>query len=283
MAGRWTTWRAKCRLLAPILRPPPGLFFADALAFPELAAADAGGPPLAPYDGLAAVWDGYADRAAFDYPPFLAAVAAARGRPLRAVLDLACGTGGLTARLADAGIAVVGVDASEAMLARARRRAAGRPGVELVAADFRRLPPGPPADAAVCASNSLNYLDDAAELAAVFRGVAGRLAPGGVFLFDVFTSAGMRWLAGRYMHVVVDADRRFAVRFGYDPAARRETSVVLLPGGAETHRRVPVDPADVAAAAAEAGLTVDDAFALPGVPARWYAGRACFFVLGKPS
>jgi trans-aconitate methyltransferase len=41
-------------------------------------------------------------------------------RPGERIVDLGCGTGGLTARIAAAGAEVVGIDASEAMIARAR-------------------------------------------------------------------------------------------------------------------------------------------------------------------
>ncbi len=58
--------------------------------------------------------------------------------------------------------------------------------------------------------------------------------------------------------------------------------MAVLPSGVETHRRVPVGPADVTAAAAAAGLAVDDHFSLPGVPGRWHTGLVAFFVLSKP-
>lgn len=41
-------------------------------------------------------------------------------RPGERIVDLGCGTGGLTAQIAAAGVEVVGIDASEAMIARAR-------------------------------------------------------------------------------------------------------------------------------------------------------------------
>src|SRR5918997_2372093 len=41
-------------------------------------------------------------------------------RPGERIIDLGCGTGALTAQIATAGAEVVGIDASEAMIARAR-------------------------------------------------------------------------------------------------------------------------------------------------------------------
>jgi SAM-dependent methyltransferase len=157
MLDRWRVWRAKCRLTAPMWRPPTGCFFARQLLFPELAAVEAaGGPALAPYAGLASVWHEYAGRCLPVYPPFLTTLTHVRRLPLRSALDLACGAGTLTERLADGVPDVVGADASRAMLAAARGRCGGRPGVRLAAADFRRLPPGRPFDAVVCALNTLN-------------------------------------------------------------------------------------------------------------------------------
>src|SRR5215208_8260177 len=41
-------------------------------------------------------------------------------RPGERILDLGCGTGHLTAQIAEAGAEVIGIDAAEAMIARAR-------------------------------------------------------------------------------------------------------------------------------------------------------------------
>jgi SAM-dependent methyltransferase len=72
--------------------------------------------------------------------PFWRTVARQAGGPL---LELGCGTGRLSVPLARAGVPVVGVDRSEPMLARARRRAA-RAGLasrlRLIRADIRLLP-----------------------------------------------------------------------------------------------------------------------------------------------
>lgn len=108
-------------------------------------------------------------------------------------LDIACGTGMLALLLAEEGWQVVGLDASPAMLDRARARvaAAGRAEqIELHEGDMRalahRLPPAR-YHLATCTYDSLNYLLREEELAACFAGVATVLAPGGLFVGDMNT------------------------------------------------------------------------------------------------
>jgi SAM-dependent methyltransferase len=100
-----------------------------------------------------------------------------------AVLDLACGEGHYTRRLADRGAArVVGVDLSEEMIALAREQEAARPlGIEYAVGDGRTL--GFAGEFhLVVAAYLLNYARDADELAAMARGIAGALRPGGRFV-----------------------------------------------------------------------------------------------------
>ena len=97
------------------------------------------------------------------------------------LLDVACGFGRHAVPLARAGFRVVGVDRSEALLEEARRRADGERRLELVRADYRKLPLADESfDAAVNLFTSLGYLGDEedvrvlAEIRRVLR-PAGRL------------------------------------------------------------------------------------------------------------
>lgn len=113
----------------------------------------------------------------------------------RRALDVACGTGTLALLLADEGWDVLGVDLSDAMLEQARQKAdaistVGR--AAFVQGDMRHLA-GHPAvapggfDLATCTYDSLNYLLTAEDLLSCFAGVAGALAPGGLFVGDMNT------------------------------------------------------------------------------------------------
>ncbi|MGW5421909.1 class I SAM-dependent methyltransferase [Streptomyces sp. NPDC003943] len=96
----------------------------------------------------------------------------------RTLLDLACGTGLVTERLARPGLAVYGADAAHAMLRTATGRLPGR----AVRADARRLPLPDGALDAVSAVWLLHLVPFAAEIVAEAARV---LRPGGVFVTTV--------------------------------------------------------------------------------------------------
>ena len=116
--------------------------------------------------------------------PFYTGLARQQGGP---VLELACGTGLLTIPLSSAGLPVVGLDRSRAMLDVAKRRAvaAGAP-VTLVQADMRDFALRRKFALIVVARNSLLHLLSTEDLVAALAAVRRHLAPDGIFAFDVF-------------------------------------------------------------------------------------------------
>ncbi|MCC7417028.1 MAG: methyltransferase domain-containing protein [Acidobacteria bacterium] len=111
---------------------------------------------------------------------------AAAGR----VLELGCGTGRVSLPLARAGIELVGIDRSSAMLARLRARAGARgrrgPSPDIVRGDIRRLPFAAAAFAAVIAPYGIlqSLLSDR-DLQAALESAARVLPRGGVFGVDL--------------------------------------------------------------------------------------------------
>jgi SAM-dependent methyltransferase len=196
-----------------------------------------------------------------------------------AVLDLACGTGTLSAKLANVAAEVVGLDASESMLAVARSRA-DCPGVDFILGDMREFDIARRFDFAVCASNAMNYVADGTELEQVLAAVARHLRPGGVFVFDAVTDHGMRLDAGHWIHMDL-GERKLAMRSDYDPAARREKTLVVLANGIEIHQRSPIDRADVVYAAFGAGLAVVEQFSATSPSGSSEPGWLGFHVLEK--
>ena len=104
------------------------------------------------------------------------------------ILDLCCGTGKLTSALMALGADVIGVDGSPEMLNVARATCAKKKqNPLLLCQDMRELDLYGTVDVAVCATNSLNYLESAEDLQKVFALVHNFLTPGGLFFFDVDT------------------------------------------------------------------------------------------------
>ena len=148
---------------------------------------------------------------------------AARGGP--PVLDLGCGSGLLTERIAAAGVPVLGIDGSRPMLARARRRCArhGRR-VRLVAGELAALRLAPVHGLAVACHDVMNHLPRPAVLRRMLAGVRRALAPGGGFVFDALTDWAFEtyWLdnthrlQGPHGDLWLDCD--------WDPVRRRGTA-----------------------------------------------------------
>lgn len=119
--------------------------------------------------------------------------------PVRAVLDLACGTGSLTCLLARRGYDMTGVDLSPDMLAVAAEKAAelklGEPPLFLCQG-MERLDLNDTVDACVCCLDSVNHVTRPAALRRAFERVHLFLSPGGIFIFDINTPKKLMALDG---------------------------------------------------------------------------------------
>ena len=112
------------------------------------------------YEALAASYDeltedvAYEKRADFVEKLFLRAK-----RPVKSLLDLACGTGTMSALFARRGYAVTGVDYSPEMLSQAQQKlAAFDPPPLLLCQSMPQLSLLEPVDAAICCLDSINRL-----------------------------------------------------------------------------------------------------------------------------
>jgi SAM-dependent methyltransferase len=101
------------------------------------------------------------------------------------LLDIGCGTGNSFLPLLRRGYEVTGSDLSPEMVDIARRKSGGK--ATVFTGDMRELGAIGEFDLVTCLDDALNYLSDENELRSVFRGVAGNLAAGGLFVFDVNT------------------------------------------------------------------------------------------------
>ncbi len=104
------------------------------------------------------------------------------------LLDLACGTGSMSEKMARLGYDVIGADFSCGMLSRAmeKRIESGLP-IQYICQDMRELELYGSADAVICALDSLNHLENFGDVKRTFAKVYENLEPGGVFIFDMNT------------------------------------------------------------------------------------------------
>ena len=118
----------------------------------------------------------------------------------RTCVDLACGTGSVTAILVEKGLQVTGVDLSEEMLTVASQKA---PGAWFICQPLQELKLPRAVDMAVCALDSLDYITDPKDCEEAIRRIYKALNPGGIFIFDVNTPEKLRAMDGQ---VFLDED-----------------------------------------------------------------------------
>lgn len=160
------------------------------------------------YAALAAFYDRLTDDVEYDRRAarLLTLFERHRTRPT-SLLDLACGTGSLTCRLADAGIDMIGVDGSADMLAVAMERAADR-GQELLflEQDMRELDLYGTVEGAVCILDGLCHLTNTADIKETLHRLSLFIEPGGLLIFDVNTPYKHREILGDNSFVLEQED-----------------------------------------------------------------------------
>lgn len=182
------------------------------------------------------------------------------------VLDLGCGTGTLTEKLADAGYDMIGVDNSQEMLeiAMEKRQQSGK-NILYLLQDMREFELYGTVGAVVSVCDSVNYILEEEDLLQVFSLVNNYLYPEGVFVFDFNT-------VYKYETVIGDttiAENREECSFIWDNFYHEEEQIneydltifVKEEGGlfrrfSETHYQRGYTPEQMKALVEEAGLRV---------------------------
>lgn len=214
-------------------------------------------PAVPPYSRLAEHYHSFSQSFCPHYEDLLRGLQCRFRFEIRDVLDVACGAGTLTTRLAKQFGSVFAFDISADMLAQARRACAQQSNAKFALADFRQFDFVERFDAATCACDSLNYIERPDELLAVLARVRRHLRPGGFFVFDVLDSAAMKVSAAYDLQQREERDR-FAMCTEYDDWSRKETTYVAFADMAEAHRRIPIEIDDVYDASKNTGFVVLD-------------------------
>jgi len=139
------------------------------------------------YDVWAEWYDVFYSTAVVEDVEFYVELAQDSGGP---VLEIGCGTGRISLRIAAAGIDVVGVDFSTAMLAKARQRAATTKvsggSFEFVHGDMRTLALDRQFPLVIIPARTLYLALTPDEQLETLRRAAAHLAPGGALAFNLF-------------------------------------------------------------------------------------------------
>ncbi|MEJ2668417.1 MAG: class I SAM-dependent methyltransferase [Deinococcales bacterium] len=238
-----------------------------------------------PFTALAEVYDAImADVEYVDWAAFILRLASERGWRGGRLLDLGCGTGNGTAPMVARGLEVVGFDASEAMLAVARRKL---PEVRFQCGDFRELRVPGRFTLAYSVFDALNNLLEPEGFAATARRVHRQLRPGGLFIFDMNTTVGLRdlWEGGCVEGWAQEVYYRWV--HSYDEAtglAHVEAFCETEDGSfTEVHHERPYDPPELRALLSAAGFEAIEALTYPrGCEAPADAARV-WMVARRPS
>ena len=220
-----------------------------------------------PYTALAAVYDDIVvDRCHGRWARHIHELWGCDPDGVRSVLDVCCGTGLMTAELADLGYRVAGVDASQAMLDRARRLLG--PDAVLVRATLPDLGVEGTFDAAVSTLDGFNHLTPDA-FRATLRALALRIRPGGWLVFDVHTDAMMELMVANPVLRGEEDGHRFSLTSTVDTRARTCDTRIRVAGEGvarftERHRQWFFPDAEIRGALAAAGferVTVTEEYA----------------------
>lgn len=164
----------------------------------------------------------------------LAAQTSAKGQP---ILEIACGTGRIAARLAQAGARVVGFDLSASMLEVARQASNGLPNLRYLQADMRDFDLGEEFGLMLSPGHSFMHLLTIDDQLACLGRLRRHLTPGGLLVLHLdhqdFSWLGdlRRDLGGVYGpgEVIIDPHTGHLVRteraWWYEPSSQTATAV----------------------------------------------------------
>ncbi len=157
------------------------------------------------YEALAASYDRLTNDVDYEATvEFYQQILDREGLKPRTAVDLACGTGSVTAILARKGLEVLGVDLSEEMLTQAVQKVQDMEHPpRFICQPLQELQLARGVELAVCALDSLDYILNPTDCAQAIRRAYKALNPGGIFIFDVNTPEKLRAMDGQ---VFLDED-----------------------------------------------------------------------------
>ena len=226
------------------------------------------------YNSFAWVYDTFMDNIPYDqWTEYLTGLLREYGISEGLLLDMGCGTGNVTDRLAACGYDMIGIDNSEEMLMEARNKVA-ESGADILylLQDMRSFELYGTVAAAVSICDSMNYILEKSDLQEVFRLVNNYLDPGGIFIFDFNTPYKYQYIMGDQVIAENRDECSFIWENGFDEDAQvniYDLTIFIQEEGdlfrryQETHYQKAWSANDFIQAAEQAGmkvLAVYDAF-----------------------
>ena len=227
------------------------------------------------YYSFAWVYDTFMDNIPYDeWTEYLAGLLKEYGVSQGLLLDMGCGTGSVTERLAARGYDMIGIDNSEEMLMEARdKMVESGQDILYLLQDMRSFELYGTVAAAVSICDSMNYILEKEDLEQVFRLVNNYLDPKGIFIFDFNTPYKYREIIGNQVIAENREDCSFIWENTFDDDAQvniydltifiQEEEDGLFRRYQETHYQKAWKTEDMIRAAGNAGmkvLAVYDAF-----------------------
>lgn len=139
------------------------------------------------YHQFAYIYDQLMDHAPYDkWVQFTTEIIKRKNASIKSIVDLGCGTGEITSRLAKLGYHVTGVDYSIEMLACATEKVINHKlPVNWIQQDIRKLSGFHQIDLFISYCDVMNYITELNEVETVFNHVYNSLSPNGLFIFDI--------------------------------------------------------------------------------------------------
>jgi SAM-dependent methyltransferase len=180
------------------------------------------------YDTVISDWPGEID--------FYLEMATEAWSKREAVLEIACGTGRVAVRLAQAGTRVIGLDISPAMLAVARRKSAGMGNIRWVQGDMRSFELEERFGLVIIPGHSFQNILTAEDQMKTLRAIHRHLIPDGRLVLHV-DHLSVSWLAqlvedrggifkpaGSFTHPTTGQEIRTTQAWSYEPATQTAIS-----------------------------------------------------------
>ena len=222
---------------------------------------------MAIYQNFSQCYDIFMAHTPYDqWVAFIEALFTKNNKQPSLVLELACGTGSVTQRLAQKGYNMIGLDNSAEMLSVAsnKNRVAGS-NVLYVCQDMRRFELYGTVDCVLCLCDGLNYILDKRDLLKIFKLVKNYLNPGGLFIFDLNTEYKYEHVLGGNTFAEDEEGAAYIWQNYYDKKRRLneyavtffvETTETLYCKFEETHSQRAYSSENIYLAAQVAGLSV---------------------------